>query len=156
MMITNCLSFSSARAHKMVALTGKMFHKYDNEAIVKRLFTNRPRNDWNGGYMKTIISVILTVVSASVLADSSIKTSQIERWGYAEDRLVLFAQNGKTLKVTPKLCSLAAFNERLSSGAQINIDIPARQIRQNAPFYVVGTTENGATTMKCRMARVDV
>ena len=53
----------------MVAVTGKMFHKYDNEAIVKRLFTNRPRNDWNGGYMKTIISVILTVVSASVLAD---------------------------------------------------------------------------------------
>lgn len=133
-----------------------MFHKYDNEAIVTSLFTNRPRNDWNGGYMKTIISVILTVVSASALADSSIKTSQIERWGYAEDQLVLFAQNGETVKVTPKLCSLAAFNEKLSSGAQINIDIPAKRIRQNAPFYVVETTENGATTMKCRMARVDV
>ena len=106
--------------------------------------------------MKTIISVILTVVSASALADSSIKTSQIERWGYTQDQLVLFTQSGESLKVTPKLCSLTAFNEKLSSGVGVDIDIPASRIRQNAPFYVIEATENGKAKMKCRIASVNV
>ena len=106
--------------------------------------------------MKTLITVILTLVSASALADTSIKTSQIERWGYTQDRLVLFTQTGETLKVTPKMCSLTAFNEKLSSGVGVDIDIPASRIRQNAPFYVLEETENGKAKMKCRMASVDV
>lgn len=106
--------------------------------------------------MKTMITVILSFASASVLADTSIKTSQIERWGYAQDQLVLFSQTGETLKVTPKLCSLAAFNEMLSSGMKVDIDIPASRIRANAPFYLIDATENGAAKLKCRMASVDV
>ena len=106
--------------------------------------------------MKTIITVILSLVSSSVLADTSVKTSQIERWGYAQDQLVLITKSSETLKVTPKLCSLSAFNEKLSSGMQVNIDIPASRIRQNTPFYVLEATENGTAKMKCRMASVDV
>ena len=122
-----------------------------HQKSTKKTWKNEPREK-----MKTLITAILTLVSASALADTSIKTSQIERWGYTQDRLVLFTQTGETLKVTPKMCSLTAFNEKLSSGAGVDIDIPASRIRQNAPFYVLEETENGKAKMKCRMASVDV
>jgi hypothetical protein len=85
----------------------------------------------------------------------NITTLQIEQWGDAQDQLVLFTQTSETLKVTPKLCSLTAFNEKLSSGMQVDIDIPASRIRRSATFYVLEEIESGAAKTKCRMASVD-
>lgn len=145
----------SSPGHAALAITVEMFHKDDIEPLVTKLLQIELKK-MERGNMKAIITVILSLASASVLADTSVKTSQIERWGYAQDQLVLFTQTGEALKVTPKLCSLTAFNEKLSSGMQVDIDIPASRIRQNTPFYVVEATENGAAKMKCRMASIDV
>jgi hypothetical protein len=134
-----------------------MFHIYDISAFATKFLQKKPdKKKLEREKMKTLITMILTLVSTSALADTSIKTSQIERWGYTQDQLVLFTQSGESLKVTPKLCSLTAFNEKLSSGVGVDIDIPASRIRQNAPFYVIEATENGKAKMKCRIASVNV
>lgn len=104
--------------------------------------------------MKTITAMLLSLLTSSAIADTSIRTSSIEHWGYAQDHLLLITQNGETLRVAPKLCSLATFNEKLSSGNDVDLAIPAKRVRQNTPFYVIQSNGSGDAKMKCRVAHI--
>lgn len=104
--------------------------------------------------MKTTIIIALALTSLSAVADTSIRTSQIDQWGYTANQLVLFTQSGEELKVTPKDCSLALLNETLSSGAKVSLDIPAKHVRQNTAFFVVNAEESTKSKIKCRVAAI--
>lgn len=106
--------------------------------------------------MKALITVILALSSMSAAAQTSIKTSLIEQWGYSQDRLLLITKTGETVKVSPKLCGLSLFNETLSSGVGLNLDIPASRLRQNTTFYIVQSTDKGVAKMKCQVGSIDV
>lgn len=106
--------------------------------------------------MKVLITVILALSSISAAAQTSIKTSLIEQWGYSQDRLLLITKNGETIKVSPTLCGLSEFNKTLSSGVGLNLDIPASRLRQNTTFYIVQSEGQGVAKMRCRVGSIDV
>mgnify|MGYP001171119434 FL=1 len=104
--------------------------------------------------MRLLITAVLVLESLIAHADTSIKTGEVESWGYAQEKLVLITKSGDELKVTPKLCSVAAFSETLASGSELTLSIPAERVRINTPFYVQGAAK--ASKMKCKVARIEV
>ena len=104
--------------------------------------------------MKLLITATLALGNLIAPADTSIKTGDVESWGYAQEKLVLITKSGDELKVTAKLCSIAAFSETLASGSALTLSIPAERVRTNTPFYVQGTTK--ASKIKCKVARIEV
>ena len=105
--------------------------------------------------MKVLITVILALASISAAAQTSIRTSLIEQWGYSQDHLLLIT-SGETVKVSPELCGLSLFNETLTSGVGLTLDIPANRLRQNTAFYIVQSTDEGVAKMKCRVGSIGV
>jgi len=106
--------------------------------------------------MKVLITVILALASISAAAQTSIRTSLIEQWGYSQDHLLLITKSGETVKVSPELCGLSLFNETLTSGVGLTLDIPASRLRQNTTFYIVQSTDKGVAKMKCQVGSIDV
>lgn len=101
--------------------------------------------------MRILITVALALTSISAAAQTSIKTSLIEHWGYSQDHLLLVTKSGKTIKVSPKLCGLSQFNKTLSSGEGLNLNIPAKRVRQNTTFYVKQSSGTGDSVLKCQV-----
>ena len=105
--------------------------------------------------MKLILAMTAALFTvSSAYAQDSLKTVHIEQWGYTQDHLVLFLQNGEQVKVAPKFCSLEKFNETMTARQGIDLHISSKHIRANVPFVLVSQNTEGASRLKCMVKRL--
>ena len=106
--------------------------------------------------MKLLITLLIGLMATSfVHARDAVKTNAIDSWGYQQDHLVLNLHSGETILVEPKLCSIEDFNQRMTSGADLSLEITANRVRDGVPFYIVDQRNERSEKLRCRVASLN-
>ena len=106
--------------------------------------------------MKLLITLLIGLMATSLVhARDAVKTNAIDSWGYQQDHLVLNLHSGETILVEPKLCSIEDFNQRMTSGADLSLEITANRVRDGVPFYIVDQRNERSEKLRCRVASLN-
>ena len=103
--------------------------------------------------MKIIFVLMLGLMTSQLTyARDVVRTTQIDGWGYTQDHLVLYLNDGERVLVVPEQCSIEKFNEQMISGSDLSLKISSNRVRRGVPFDIIDQESSGQEILRCKVA----